>query len=283
MKNTEKIAKNKEVLNSTFFPVSIQNAEEYFEEQGCDLYTNDVFNQIVLNGNQLLGVHGNDYTLVSNRELINPFVAELNTLFGEEGYTVSVNNTNNRRFDYRFIIDSDVMKVSNKDITKVMLKITNSYDGSVRNKGSVSYFREVCTNGLHAWVADDNIVMKKHTSGNILLVSDLGKAFEESMKKVEQFKKMNDRRLTEDEIEMMNLQVQEFKNFPKKKIEMIGSIMKKEENILGVDGPTAWLYYNAVNNIIEHEIPSNYYLSIKESLDNQNLSMVKKYLELELN
>ena len=283
MKNTEKIAKNKEVLNSTFFPVGIYDAEEYFEEQGCDLFTNDVFNQIVLSGNQLLGVHGSAYTLVSNRELINPFVAELNSLFGEDGYSVSVNNFNNRRFDYRFIVDSDILQVTKKDAVKVMLKITNSYDGSVRNKGSVSYYRQVCSNGLHAWVADDNVVMKKHTNGNILLASDLGKSFEESKTKIEQFKRMNERILTEDEIEMMNLQVQEFKAFPKKKIELVGSIMKKEEEVLGVDGPTAWLYYNAINNIIEHEIPSSYFLSDKEKLDNQSLSMIKRYLELELN
>ena len=282
MKNTEKIAQNNEILKSTFFPVGIYDAEEYFEENGLDLFANDVFNQIVLTGNQLLGVHGSAYTLISNRELINPFVQELNSMFGEDGYTVSVNNFNNRRFDYRFIVDTENINVSKNDNVRVMLKITNSYDGSVRNKGEVSYYRQICSNGLHAWVADDNIVLKKHTSGNILLTSDLGKAFEESKTKVEQFKKMHERILTEDEIEMMNLQVEQFKAFPKKKIEMVGSIIQKEQKLLGVDGPTAWLYYNAVNNIIEHEIPSSYFLSDKEKLDRQSLSMITRYLELDL-
>jgi hypothetical protein len=282
MKNLEKIAENKRVLNSTYFPVEIVDAQEYFEEQGCDLFTNNVFSQIVLNGNQLLGVHGSAYTLISNRELIQPFITELNGMFGEDGYHVEVKNFDNRRFDYRFIVDNEDLKVMKHDNVKVMLKLTNSYDGSVRNKGEVSYYRQICSNGLHAWVADDNIVMKKHTSGNIIVTSDLGKAFEESKNKIEKFKKMHERVLTEDEIEMMNMQVEQFKAFPKKKIELVGSIIQKEQKLLGVDGPTAWLYYNAVNNIIEHEIPENYFLSDKERLDRSSLQMITKYLELDL-
>lgn len=231
--------------------------------------------------NKVLHLAGSKYQLVSNEELIIPIHERLISMFGSGNFTVQCFNEDDRRFSAQFILNEKEIKVTNNDFTNVMVEVQNSYDGSLQHSIGMSYYRQVCSNGLMAWKSDQTFTQKhdKDFSHSIDLI--LGRLDSLDVQ-LQEFRKLTERRITGKEIEEVLGKVRSFKNhdaFPKKIIQEVPSKMYQEAEQLGTE-PTAWLLYNSFNYFLNHDERVGLGMDSKERIDRNVLKTIQKELAL---
>jgi hypothetical protein len=267
-----------EDMESTLFDVEITPFSEYFKtEDNHNKKYNQVVHSKALN-NKILGIVGKDYTLISNREVIVPIYNTLAEMFGVDGFTCGVKQTDDVMFFYTFNIHSNTIKIGEGDVLNVRVIVGNSYDGGVKHFTKFEYFRKVCENGLHAWTTESHII-KKHQSQNIVSIEELTNALENLKKVATRYEALSQRTVTADEIELFVLELEAMKAFPKKKVPLIKEILKSESSLLKIE-PNAWLLYNAANNVINHHFGNdNLPEQVRYKLDSDVAKKLDKILK----
>lgn len=132
-------------LERTFFGVS-KKRMEYEGKEGW---------YVVEDGNDVpLAEVSDRYELVSNRDLVSPFLKR----FGPESFTSCLRVGN--RFTYK-VETGRQMEIAKGDILKEQIVIQNSYDKTRRFSFMFGAFRMVCSNGLYTGQAVINF-RKRH-------------------------------------------------------------------------------------------------------------------------
>jgi len=267
-----------EDMEETLFDVEITPFSEYFKTEGNH---NKKYHQVVHSktlNNKILGIVGKDYTLISNREVVVPIYNALVEMFGVDGFTCGVKQTDDVMFFFTFDIHSSTLKIGDGDVLNVRVVVGNSYDGGVKHFTKFEYFRQVCTNGLHAWTTESHII-KKHQSQNTVSLEELTGALENLKKVATRYEALSQRAVTYDEIELFCLELEAMKSFPKKKVPLIKSILKSESDLLKIE-PNAWLLYNAANNVVNHHFGNdNLPEQIRYKLDSDVAAKLDKILK----
>ena len=234
---------------------------------------------------KLLHVGGSNYKLISNEELINPIYDRLKKEFGEKDFEIECWNEDDRRFLVRFILNKKILKVSDNDVVNAMIEVQNSYDGSLKQSICLSYYRQICSNGMMGWKQEDAFADKHNKQIGYMHMYNLEKIIERLEtpdSQLEQFKKMQERKITEIELWDIMERVRVFKandSFPKKIIQEVPMKMYQEAEKIGSQ-PTAWLLYNGFNYFLNHDARIGLAMDIKENIDRNILSTIKKALAL---
>jgi hypothetical protein len=143
-------------LDRFFFPVKlVKNAVE----ADCQGVVNDFTGQRIANVS-------NRYTLVQNRDLVQPVV----DTFGIDRLTrVSVYN-GNRSFLFEFLTGREI-DISGGDILKEKILVRNSYDKTKSFSFMAGAFRMVCSNGLY--VAIGSVIAYKKIHVGVIPVQSI--------------------------------------------------------------------------------------------------------------
>lgn len=237
------------IIENTFFSVERSDFADFFGVKNHNAKYQQVIHSEDLD-NKVLGIVGANYTVVKNKDLVLPIMGHLTDIFGKNGFSCGVKNQDDVAFYFKFVVNSETYQLPSGDKLNMMVTVANSYDGSLKNFIKVEYFRQVCTNGLHAWQTDGHI-FKKHQSGNMCTMHELEKSFAKARETVNKYKSLEERQLTPDELERVWIAF-ETTDLPKKKLPLMKDILSNEMNILGESKPNAWLVYNAANNIVNH-------------------------------
>jgi hypothetical protein len=215
------------------------------------------------------------YALIDNSHLYT--AVEERLINADVEYKTSSTNKDNCSFAVDYILENGTQRIGDKDIIQPLFRFTNSYDGTCKTQGTFGLFRQVCSNGLH--IAQSEISFNfKHTKNNAtLLIPRLEELIQHYLET--EYYELNKRINLLSEVEInpvlftkkvceksklfsfeKNVRNTDTSEYAKRVINTIFT----EAETLGVQ-PSAWLGYNAFNEVLHSELNMNF--NVKQEKD----------------
>ena len=296
----ERIFLNRENQNDNVFgSVEMVDTKDFFG--GREVASK--MDKVIISNNRVVHTCSPSYGLLTNQDFFGKMEEEL-VLEGLQFKTRSFNH-NDSRFSVDYILDDDskIITVNDQrnngidDTIVPMIRLTNSYDGSLKTAGYLGFFRKICHNGMHMTTTQLEFKVK-HTKGKMKLfipnIEQLVQSFlsNEMFSIQDKIQKMQTHFIDEKQIEnwikelakqdrvwidnseenyLKRLQKAEqsgkdiSKVSPAKdspNIETVKSILIRDAETTGVE-PNAWLLYSAFNEFI-HSNTSQVFTNQKE-------------------
>ena len=296
----ERIFLNRENQNDNVFgSVEMVDTKDFFG--GIEVASK--MDKVIISNNRVVNACSSSYGLLTNQDFFGKMEEELE-LEGLQFKTRSFNH-NDSRFSVDYILDDDskIITVNDQknngidDTIVPMIRLTNSYDGSLKTAGYLGFFRKICHNGLHMTTTQLEFKVK-HTKGKMKLfipnIEQLVQSFlsNEMFSIQDKIQKMQTHFIDEKHIEnwIKELAKQERvwidnseENYLKRlqkaeqsgkdiskvspakdspNIETVKSILIRDAETTGVE-PNAWLLYSAFNEFI-HSNTSQVFTNQKE-------------------
>ena len=296
----ERIFLNRENQNDNIFgSVEMVDTKDFFG--GREIASK--MDKVIISNNRVVHACSPSYGLLPNQDFFGKMEEEL-VLEGLQFKTRSFNH-NDSRFSVDYILDDDskIITVNDQrnngidDTIVPMIRLTNSYDGSLKTAGYLGFFRKICHNGMHMTTTQLEFKVK-HTKGKMKLfipnIEQLVQSFlsNEMFSIQDKIQKMQTHFIDEKQIEnwikelakqdrvwidnseenyLKRLQKAEqsgkdiSKVSPAKdspNIETVKSILNRDAETTGVE-PNAWLLYSAFNEFI-HSNTSQVFTNQKE-------------------
>ena len=297
---TERIFLNREDQNDDVFgSVEMFDSKDFF--WGREVASK--MEKVIISNNRVVNTCSSSYGLLPNQDFFGKMEEEL-VLEGLQFKTRSFNH-NDSRFSVDYILDDDskIITVNDQrnngidDTIVPMIRLTNSYDGSLKTAGYLGFFRKICHNGMHMTTTQLEFKVK-HTKGKMKLfipnIEQLVQSFlsNEMFSIQDKIQKMQTHFIDEKQIEnwIKELAKQERvwidnseENYLKRlqkaeqsgkditkvapakdspNIETVKSILIRDAETTGVE-PNAWLLYSAFNEFI-HSNTSQVFTNQKE-------------------
>ena len=296
----ERIFLNRENQNDNVFgSVEMVDTKDFFG--GREVASK--MDKVIISKNRVVHACSPSYGLLPNQDFFGKMEEEL-VLEGLQFKTLSFNHKDSR-FSVDYILDDDskIITVNDQrnngidDTIVPMIRLTNSYDGSLKTAGYLGFFRKICHNGMHMTTTQLEFKVK-HTKGKMKLfipnIEQLVQSFlsNEMFSIQDKIQKMQTHFIDEKQIEnwikelakqdrvwidnseenyLKRLQKAEqsgkdiSKVSPAKdspNIETVKSILIRDAETTGVE-PNAWLLYSAFNEFI-HSNTSQVFTNQKE-------------------
>ena len=296
----ERIFLNREDQNDNVFgTVEMFDTKEFFG--GREVASK--LDKVIISNNKVVHTCSPSYGLLANQDFFGKMEEEL-VLEGLNFKTRSFNH-NDSRFSVDYILndESKIITVNDQrnngidDTIVPMIRLTNSYDGSLKTAGYLGFFRKICHNGMHMTTTQLEFKVK-HTKGKMNLfipnIEQLVQRFlsNEMFFIQDKIQKMKTHFIDEKQIEswikelakqdrvwadnseenyLMRLRKAEesgkdiSKVAPAKEspnIEIVKNILIRDAESTGVE-PNAWLLYSAFNEFI-HSNTSQVFTNQKE-------------------
>lgn len=193
------------------------------------------------------------YHLVKNEDIIPKFQETISKYYDVEA---SCRIRDWSKFFVDFIIKDKSVSIIKSDALQTRIRMINSYDGSAKYQFYVSFWRQVCSNGMMGWADSGHRVKKMHTPAigkevEFSKIMEMTSLFIADMAdNSELYKELADHELSRpyDRIE----EVLEETSFPSSLAEDVVQRFEIEKDILGVKLPNDWLVYNAFNYQLNH-------------------------------
>ena len=268
--------KNDSKLKDLYFDVEKVNLEELFPKYKFS--PNKRFG-IIAKDNHIVNTCSAQYGLVSNFDLLEPLLKELEGNFGKHVEIQKATNRNNSAFYIDFIInqqDTQIGKTRNVgDIVNPRVRWTNSYDGSTSHEVSFGAYRLVCTNGMTLPVFDKHIKLRHSTGIGARAARDTVQGIQEF---VDKFKDLTEGYsiLSERKIGDIDARIEEITNetkFPQRQMEYVQTRVRSEAKTMGAP-VTDWLIYNGFNFQLNH----NEAIKVKEHKKEKQDSTILNYI-----
>ena len=236
----------------------------------------------IVSEGQIVNVVSGQYGLLDNKNYFAKVEEKL--IMADIDYVTRSINRNNGSFSVDYILKDPryIINVANgKDKILPMLSFTNSYDSTCKTSGRLSFYREVCTNGLHVTQLTSIGFKVKHRGDvneivlpqlDSIIASFIENEYYSLSRKFEVLaeKKIDEKQLTtfiailakntglfSAERELKTKEVVPTKTA----MDIIASI-ENEANLVGTE-INGWLVYNAFNQHLHN--------NIAKSFDNQKL------------
>ena len=201
--------------------------------------------------NKILSFCSPNYAMTSNRIFFEPVIDLAKEILGE--VTLKVSSYDDRRFYVDIIADKNLYEVTKNDRICPMISLANSYDGRVKQSLSLSFYRQVCSNGMKGFATEFDFKAKHSLRSTF--ATPIEKLREELLRigeDLDRFRKMTDRRITPDELQELIEDMKENNfGYPKRMIEEVPIIIAQEQIKLESD-LNSWLVYNGFNNALMH-------------------------------
>ena len=296
----ERVYLNREDQNENVFgTVEMFDTKEFFG--GREVASK--LDKVIISNNKVVHTCSPSYGLLANQDFFGKMEEEL-VLEGLNFKTRSFNH-NDSRFSVDYILndESKIITINDQrnngidDTIVPMIRLTNSYDGSLKTAGYLGFFRKICHNGMHMTTTQLEFKVK-HTKGKMKLfipnIEQLVQRFlsNEMFFIQDKIQKMKTHFIDEKQIEswikelakqdrvwadnseenyLMRLRKAEesgkdiSKVAPAKEspnIEIVKNILIRDAETTGVE-PNAWLLYSAFNEFI-HSNTSQVFTNQKE-------------------
>ena len=148
----ERIFLNRKDQNDNIFgSVEMVDTKDFFG--GREIASK--MDKVIISNNRVVHACSPSYGLLTNQDFFGKMEEELE-LEGLQFKTRSFNH-NDSRFSVDYILDDDskIITVNDQrnngidDTIVPMIRLTNSYDGSLKTAGYLGFFRKICHNGMH--------------------------------------------------------------------------------------------------------------------------------------
>jgi hypothetical protein len=249
-------------------------------------YTTENKNTIIAdinNEKHVLHSCSDRYELVQNSEFLPELYDVLGNKFGKENLKFSVRNFQNCAFEFNFVVTSNDFYIGGNPNDKLNFKISgvNSYNGkqNYNFKFGNEVYRQICSNGLHAWVLNELFAVKgKHTEkirkNLVLFSSELDNALQNNI-----FEK-----IAKSFEPMINNEVGNWKDVVKTTVKAAGLNTQESyvQNIFDIIENESKAHYNGIVNtwLLYNGINQNLFESNKKATQQALETKDKKVYEL---
>lgn len=217
----------------------------------------------------------NLYHLVSNEEIIPPFIQEMEKL-----WKIDV-DSRVRHFSQFFVdlvlSDFDI-KVMPLDTIFPRVRISNSYDGRIKFNYSIGFYRKVCGNGLSIPIGFEKKIKKLHTPSlseltNFGAITQMAQEFVNNADDIsESFYELKSSRIRNPELRIEEI-IEETK-FPVTAAEDVLESLQNDMAIFGITEVNDWLIYNAFNYQLNHNVELKTGEKKREEIDSEILTFL---------
>lgn len=261
------------IWSDIMFPVEIKKSSEVFTDGSFKSNINNV----VINPDtkEYLAFHPDTYRFESNREFMMPVIDKILDIYPNVDFKAHA--FDNRQFFLDVMVNSELYEITKNDTVCPMVSFTNSYDGSLKQSVSLSFYRQICSNGLKGFSKQYTLTARHIKSSGNIEVKRLYDDLESSASRLDTFRKMTERRLLPNEMEELVKKVEESNTlkFPKRNISNVIERANTEANHLGTP-LNSWLAYNAFNWVLNHS-DTRLFPHEKEKIDKRVLEFVETY------
>lgn len=121
---------------------------------------------VILSNGKVVQACSSTYGLLKNEAFFKPFEEKMTS----EGITFQAvyKNVEDCQFTADYILEGELSVKTRQDVIQPKIRLINSYDGSCKTMGFLGFYRQICSNGLHALKYEVDFKLK-HTEGNIAL------------------------------------------------------------------------------------------------------------------
>lgn len=150
-------------VSSNIFPtVSKLSLSQISDYQGIERCSH-----VIISNGKVVQTCSSNYGLLKNENFFTPFEEKMR----EEhiNFTAKYRNVGDCQFVADYILDGEVSVKTKKDVVQPKIRLINSYDGSCAAAGFLGYYRQICSNGLHAMRYEVNF-KARHTDRAIQMV-----------------------------------------------------------------------------------------------------------------
>jgi hypothetical protein len=225
----------------------------------------------IVSGNNIYQFCSKGYNLAPNTDIFLPVLETLHANYEQVGVKVS-NNGANAFVDFIFN--------DGKNGIMPAIGIQNGYDGIVPFRMMKRAFRQICSNGMHAFVSEGKGMKKKHTKINDFSPETILRYAETTLNEFgvefDIIKRLQSIKIPRVELEKQFEMVANGTKFPVKAIsraieraEMEARETKQSINL--------WLVYNGLNYILNHDTEYKITESNRRAID---VSIQENVLEL---
>jgi hypothetical protein len=232
------------------FPVELVPVGAIFDD-GNFAKSNNYQAVVRTDTNEVLGIHGKGYNLLSNAEAFDAFD---NALYESQldlsGIIVKNEIANFGAKSFRtYTFPSHTVQVgrSIEDETQLKLQIINSYDGSTGFSSRVGGFRLLCSNGM---VVGNSLMYKsiRHTKSLDIesVISRLNETIDVYLENSQQWQKWSNQRISLYDLEAV------VKHFADGNEKLEQSLIENYHSEAQYLGPTKWSLFNAFTHWTTH-------------------------------
>lgn len=235
--------------------------------------------QTIISNGKAVHTGSPTYGLLTNKDFFGKMEHEL--IEQNINYKQRSFNLDDSRFYVDYILDDESKLITINGNTQAgvddtivpMIRLTNSYDGTLKKAGYLGFFRKVCNNGLHMTHTRIDFSIKA-TKGNmetfVPKIDDIVKRFLDNemytiKDKIDKMKvSFIDEKQIFNWIEELNKQDKVFRfdkseenPAPSLNAEIVHDIVVRDALATGTE-PNAWLLYSAFNELIHGKLQKNF-------------------------
>lgn len=215
---------------------------------------------VILSNGKIVQTCSNSYGLLKNENFFLPFEEKMREEHIE--FKAVYKNVDDCQFTADYILDGELSVATKQDTIQPKIRLINSYDGSCKTMGFLGFYRQVCSNGLHALRYEVDFKLK-HTEKKIAIalpsLRDMLNKYQatEGVKIVRRFQVLAEVAVSQDGInefvkgivEKTNLfkfDKSEKNSDPSLNAQFVLDVIAKEMNTFQTV-PNRWIVYNALN------------------------------------
>ncbi len=236
----------------------------------------------ILSNNKIVNVVSDNYGLLPNSAYFS--VIEKHLLDSGFAFDIVYKNFNDKVFTADYIFKDSKFTLESvkgyRDSLKPKLRFVNSYDGSCKTAGYMSFFREVCSNGLHGIVEDIGFSLKHRGSIVELVLPNIKEMIDtytksDGIKIIRRFNTLAERQVSDlreftksicEKTGIFKYESSEKNPEPSKHARIVLDIVAKEADLFKTV-PNAWLVYNAFNEWLNDDKLNSKNPAIRQKLD----------------
>lgn len=211
---------NHQKVEEIFFPIVKLPSVDLFSDTQ---FASDLSHAIYIpEQNKTVHMCSESYDLIENEQLVGPVLDRLDEVFGPDGYQIKVRSYDQRKFYISCRVNQDLYQVMKDDMVCPTIEIKNSYDGTIQQSVSLSFYRLVCDNGLMGFSHAYALNRKHRGQKSLLNLEPLFKDLSSIDRRIERFKRMSERQVTPQELADIRLMLQKNKaiEYPAKLLEV---------------------------------------------------------------
>lgn len=234
--------------DNVYFPVKLVPVKAEFDDE----YLPSDFRAVVrTDTNQVLGIHGPDYKLITNYEAFDAFDTALSrSALDLDGMTIKDElSYGGARTIRTYVFPNHAVNIGRVgDIVNLQLRVVNSYDGSTAFSTLLGGYRLVCTNGL---VIGKTFTQNyaRHTKGFSIssMLEGLNQTIDTYFDTADQWRRWATIGLTDFQVEEVLKTLPQTNDRLHERLLALYRIEKSEM------GPSMWAFYNALTHYSTHE------------------------------
>lgn len=245
---------------------------------------------VILSNGKVVQTCSNSYGLLKNEDFFQVFENKMREEHIE--FKAIYKNVDDCQFTADYILDGELSVKTKNDTIQPKIRLINSYDGSCKTMGFLGFYRQVCSNGLHALRYEVDFKLK-HTENSIrLALPNLHEMIEryektEGVKIVRRFQVLAEQAIAAHELQDFVKGVIDHTNLfkfeksdknpaPSLNADFVMNVISKESAQLQTT-PNRWIVYNALNEWLFNDQRNSKTEAMRTDIDAKLFAAVEAY------